>query len=74
MNNPLTGLFKDYRPLPRRYDEMDIEKTFPFALIPRLLNEILENTDEACETLATDFFDPQRNIDAIEETMGGGQQ
>jgi uncharacterized alpha-E superfamily protein len=39
-----------------------------------LLTEILENTDEICETLATDFFEPQRNIDAIEETMGGGQQ
>ncbi len=39
-----------------------------------LLNEILENTDEICETLAADFFEPQRTIDAIEETMGGGQQ
>lgn len=74
MNNPLTGLFKDYRPLPRRYDEMGIEKIFPFALIPCLLNEILKNTDEVCEILAAEFFEPQRNIDAIEETMGGGQQ
>ncbi len=125
MNNPLTGLFKDYRSLPGRYDEMFLEngrpqpvfrkllelldkntledfkhyrhladnifrnngttflvykhemgteEIFAFDLIPLLLNDILENTDAVCETLAAEFFEPQRNIGAIEETMGGGQQ
>lgn len=39
-----------------------------------LLNEILENTDEICETLSEDFFDPQINNLIFDETVSGGQQ